>query len=195
MVSLVVTDGDGKSVEIGVTGKEGFTPIPLVIGLKRTPHRAVVQIAGEGFRVGVSTLEKVLRASPYFYAMLTRYAVIQGLQVAQTGGCNRLHNLEQRLARWLLLTQDRVDSSSLEITHDFLATMLGTDRPSVSLAARALQRQGIIDYTYGGVEILNRKKLERAACVCYSVIQQFDGELLRNGNRMAGLGRVGRAGV
>jgi CRP-like cAMP-binding protein len=105
-----------------------------------------------------------------------RYAVIQGLQVGQTGGCNRLHNLEQRLARWLLLTQDRTQSAVLRITHDFLAMMLGTDRPSVSLAAGSLQTRGIIDYMYGGVKIINRKKLEMAACECYAVIHQFDAE-------------------
>src|SRR5207248_2548386 len=109
-------------------------------------HRAVVQVAGEGFRISMAALQKLLRSSPRLYAMLTRYAIILGLQVGQTGGCNRLHALDQRLARWLLLTQDRVGSGSLEITHDFLATMLGTDRPSVSLAARALQKQGVIEY-------------------------------------------------
>jgi len=124
----------------------------------------------------VAALDKLLPSSPRFQATLNRYAVVHGLQVGQTAGCNRLHNLEQRLSRWLLLTQDRVDSGSLEITHDFLATMLGTDRPSVSLAANSLQKKGVIEYMYGGVKILNRKKLERSACECYDVIHQFDGE-------------------
>jgi CRP-like cAMP-binding protein len=109
--------------------------------------------------------------------VLDRYAAVHGLQVAQTAGCNRLHDLEQRLSRWLLLTQDRVGSGLLRITHDFLATMLGTDRPSVSLAAGSLQRKQIIEYTHGAVRILNRKKLETSACECYGVIQQFDGQL------------------
>jgi len=108
--------------------------------------------------------------------MLSRYAVIQGMQVAQTAACNRLHNVEQRLARWLLMTQDRVDSVSLHITHDFLATMLGTDRPTVSLAAGVLQRKEIIEYTRGAVKIVNRKKLEDSACECYGVIRQYDGK-------------------
>jgi CRP-like cAMP-binding protein len=108
--------------------------------------------------------------------MLSRYAVIHGMQVAQTAACNRLHNVEQRLARWLLMTQDRVDSGSLPITHDFLATMLGTDRPTVSLAASVLQRKEIIEYTRGAVKIVNRKKLEDSACECYGVIRQYDGE-------------------
>jgi CRP-like cAMP-binding protein len=109
--------------------------------------------------------------------MLSRYAVVQGMQVAQTAACNRLHDIEQRLARWLLMTQDRVDSESLPITHDFLATMLGTDRPTVSLAAGVLQKKKLIEYTRGAVEIVNRKKLEDSACECYRVIRQYDGEL------------------
>jgi CRP-like cAMP-binding protein len=109
--------------------------------------------------------------------MLGRYAAIRGMQVAQTAACNRLHDIEQRLARWLLMTQDRVDSPSLAITHDFLATMLGTDRPSVSVAAAGLQKKDLIKYTRGGVKIVNRKKLEDSACECYATIRQYDGEL------------------
>lgn len=177
MVSLVFTTRDGESVEVGVLGNEGFTPIPIVAGFRRSPHRAVMQIGGEGFRVRVDVLETVLPASPGLQALLHRYAAVHGLQVAQTAGCNRLHDLEQRLCRWLLLTQDRVGSGLLRITHDFLATMLGTDRPSVSLAAGVLQRKHIIEYGHGSVRILNRKKLETSACECYSIIQAFNGEL------------------
>jgi CRP-like cAMP-binding protein len=109
--------------------------------------------------------------------MLSRYAAIRGMQVAQTAACNRLHDIGQRLARWLLMTQDRVDSGTLAITHDFLATMLGTDRPTVSLAAGILQKKKLIEYTRGAVRIVNRKKLEDCACECYAVIRQYDGEL------------------
>src|SRR5271168_2385501 len=94
--------------------------------------------------------------------------------VCTNGGVNRLHNIEQRLARWLLITQDRVDSPTLAITHDFLATMLGTDRPTVSLAARVLQDKQIIEYTRGAVQILSRAKLKERTCECYAVIQQYN---------------------
>jgi CRP-like cAMP-binding protein len=177
MISLVFTTRTGESVEVGVVGNEGFTPIPVAAGFRRSPHWAVMQIGGEGFRVNVDALEKVLASSPELHSSLHRYAAVHGLQVAQTAGCNRLHDLEQRLSRWLLLTQDRVGSGLLRITHDFLATMLGTDRPSVSLAAGVLQRKRIIEYGHGSVRILNRKKLETVACECYSLIQQFNGEL------------------
>jgi CRP-like cAMP-binding protein len=109
--------------------------------------------------------------------MLSRYAVVQGMQVAQTAACNRLHDIKQRLARWLLMSQDRVDSESLPISHDFLATMLGTDRLSVTLAAGILQKKKLIEYTRGAVKILNRKKLEASACECYGTTQQYNGEL------------------
>ncbi len=177
MVSLVFTTRTGESVEVGVVGNEGFTPIPIAAGFRRSPHCAVMQIGGDGFRISVDVLEQALSSSPGLQAQLHRYAAVHGLQVAQTAGCNRLHDLEQRLSRWLLLTQDRVGSGLLRITHEFLATMLGTDRPSVSLAAAVLQRKRIIEYAHGSIRILNRKKLETSACECYSLIQQFNGEL------------------
>ncbi len=141
MISLVMTTRKGESVEVGVVGNEGFTPLPVVGGLRRSPQRAVMQVPGEGFRLSVDSLLAALPSSPQLQLSLYRYAAVYGLQVAQTAGCNRLHDLRQRLARWLLLTQDRVCSGLLRITHDFLATMLGTDRPSVSLAAAALQKK------------------------------------------------------
>jgi CRP-like cAMP-binding protein len=177
LISLVVVMKDGKTAEAGIVGNEGFTGTPAAVGLSRSPLQAVVQITGDGFRVEVGALQNTLESAPHLQLMLSRYAAIRGMQVAQTAACNRLHDIEQRLARWLLMTQDRVDSGSLPITHDFLATMLGTDRPTVSLAAGALQRKELIEYTRGAVKIVNRKKLEDSACECYRVIQQYDGEI------------------
>ncbi|HEX4074903.1 MAG TPA: Crp/Fnr family transcriptional regulator [Candidatus Acidoferrales bacterium] len=177
MFSLVIVTEEGKSVEVGVLGNEGFAGTPLAVGLDRSTVTEVVQIAGDGFRVGMAPIQRVLRLAPELQGMLSRYAVLQGMQVAQTAACNRLHAVEQRLARWLLLAQDRVDSGQLNLTHDFLAMMLGTDRPSVSLAAKAMQRKKVIEYIRGAVKILNRKKLEDWACECYGVIQQFNGAL------------------
>src|SRR6202011_674850 len=121
MVSLVFTTQKGESVEVGVVGNKGFTPIPVAAGVRRSPHHAVMQIGGEGFKISVGELQTVLQSSPTLQKMLNRYAAVHGLQVAQTAGCNRLHDLEQRLSRWLLLAQDRVGSGMLRITHDFLA--------------------------------------------------------------------------
>ncbi len=177
LISLVVAMKDGRTAEAGVVGNEGFTGIPAAVGLSRSPLQAVVQITGDGFRVGVGALQNTLESALNLRLLLCRYAVLQGMQVAQTAACNRLHDLEQRLARWLLMTQDRVDSGCLPITHDFLATMLGTNRSSVSLAAGILQREKSIEYTRGAVTIVNRKRLEESACECYAIMQQYNGQL------------------
>jgi CRP-like cAMP-binding protein len=176
LISLVVVMKDGKTAEAGIVGSEGFIGTPAAVGLS-SPLQAVVQITGDGFRVEVGALQNTLESTPHLRLVLSRYAVVQGMQVAQTAACNRLHDIGQRLAWWLLMTQDRVDSESLPITHDFLATMLGTDRPSVSLAAGVLQKEQLIEYTRGAVKIVNRKKLEDSACECYGITQQYNGEL------------------
>src|SRR5258708_15257287 len=136
LLSLGVVLADGKTVEAGIVGKEGLVGIPALAGLRRSPLREVVQITGDGLRISAATLRELLLTAPELRHELERFTVVLGLQVAQTAGCNRLHGVEQRLARWLLIAQDRVSSASLPLTHDFLATMLGTDRPSASLAAR-----------------------------------------------------------
>ena len=177
LISLVVVMKDGKTAEAGSVGNEGFTGTSAAVGLNWSTLQAVVQITGEGYRVGVGALQDTLESASHLRLILSRYAVIHGMQVAQTAACNRLHNVEQRLARWLLMAQDRVDSGSLAITHDFLATMLGTDRPTVSLAARVLQKKKLIEYIRGAVKIVNRKALEKSACECYAVIRRYDGEL------------------
>src|SRR6267378_7861631 len=177
MVSQVVVTRDGRTVEVGVVGNEGYVGAGLAAGLSRSSVREIIQIAGDGFRMMGNALERILRSAPQLQAILNRHTGLQGMQIAQTAACNRLHDIQQRLSRWLLMTQDRVDSGSLPITHDFLATMLGTNRPTVSLAAGVLQRKELIEYTRGAVKITNRKKLEHAACECYEVIRRYDGEL------------------
>jgi CRP-like cAMP-binding protein len=177
LISFVVAMEDVKTAEAGVVGNEGFAGIPAAVGLSRSPLQAVVQISGDGFRVEVEALQKILESAPHLQLLLSRFAVVQGMQVAQTAACNRLHEIEQRLARWLLMAQDRVDSGVLPITHDFLATMLGTNRSSVSLAAATLRKKNLIRYTPGAVTIVNRKKLEALACECYGIMQQHNGHL------------------
>ena len=177
MTSLVVLTSDGRSVEVGIVGREGVVGTPLAVGLHRGPYRAIMQISGSGLRMKAAVMEDTLLAAPTLRIALARYALVQGLQVAQIAACNRLHEIEQRLARWLLMCQDRVDSELLPLTHDFMAQMLGTGRPTVSLAAGILQRAGLIENLRASVKILNRKSLEGAACECYGVIQHFNGGL------------------
>src|SRR6476620_8610342 len=177
MVSQVVVTKDGRTVEVGVVGNEGYVGAGLAAGLSRSSVREVVQIAGDGFRIVGNALERILRSAPQLQVILNRHTGLQGMQVAQTAACNRLHEIQQRLSRWLLMTQDRVNLTILPITHDFIATMMGTDRSTVSLAAAVLQKKGIIDYMRGAVKIVNRRKLEKSACECYDVIQQFEDDL------------------
>jgi len=177
LISTVVSMKEGGEVEAGIVGSEGCTGIPLVVNLRTTPLRQVVQIEGDGYRLDRPYLDELLPQAPQFRIALARYAVIQGLQTAQTAACNRLHGIEQRLARWLLMAQDRVDNGWLALTHDFLAIMLGTDRPTVTVAARRLQDRRAIEYVPGAVRVVNHRKLQESACECYGVIQQFNGEL------------------
>jgi CRP-like cAMP-binding protein len=177
MVSQVVVTKDGRTVEVGVVGNEGYVGAGLAVGLTRSSVREIIQIAGDGFRMVGSALERILRSAPQLQVILNRHSGLQGMQVAQTAACNRLHDIQQRLSRWLLMTQDRVGTGVLPITHDFIATMMGTDRSTVSVAASVLQKKGILEYVRGAVKIVNRRKLEKTACECYGVIQQFEDEL------------------
>jgi CRP-like cAMP-binding protein len=177
MTSLVVSTSEGRSCEIGIIGKEGIVGAPLAGGLRHAPYRAIIQIAGQGLRIRADVLSDLLPDSPNLKEQLLRYVFLQGFQVAQAAACNRLHEIEQRLARWLLMCQDRVDSEVLSLTHEFLANMLGTGRPTVTLATGVLQRAGLIENLRGTVRIINRKSLEAAACECYGVIQNYNGGL------------------
>ncbi len=177
MVSQVVVTKDGRTVEVGVVGSEGYVGAGLAVGLTRSSVREIIQIAGDGFRMMGSALERILKSAPQLQMILSRHSGLQAMQVAQTAACNRLHEIQQRLSRWLLMTQDRVGSGLLPITHDFIATMMGTDRSTVSLAASVLQKKGTIEYVRGAVKVVNRRKLEKSACECYGVIQQFEDDL------------------
>ena len=177
MASLVALSRDGRSVEVGIVGVEGMVGMPLTVGLRRGTFRAIMQMSGTGVRVPSDVFQELLLYAPTLRSQLSRFALMHGMQVAQLAACNRLHEIVQRLSRWLLMCQDRVDSQLLPLTHEFLAQMLGTGRPSVSLAAAALEDAGLIENLRGTVKILNRKSLEAATCECYGVIQHFNGGL------------------
>jgi CRP-like cAMP-binding protein len=177
MTSLVALSRDGRSVEVGIVGKEGMVGMSLMAGLRFGTFRAIMQMAGNGVRVRAEVFQDILSSASSLRAELSRFALMHGMQVAQLAACNRLHEVEQRLARWLLMCQDRFDSQALPLTHEFLAQMLGTGRPSVSLAAGALENAGLIENLRGSVKIINRKSLEEVACECYGVIQHFNGGL------------------
>ena len=177
MTSLVYLSRDGRSVEVGVVGREGMVGMSVLADRRQGTFRAIMQMAGRGTRVRAEVFRDILAIAPKLRSELGRFALMHGLQVAQIAACNRLHEVVPRLARWLLMCQDRFDYQSLPLTHEFLAQMLGTGRPSVSLAAGALETAGLIENLRGSVKILNRKHLEEAACECYAVIQHLNGGL------------------
>jgi len=177
MASLVVVTKDGHSVEVGIIGREGMVGLPVLAGIRWAYFRAIMQISGQGLKVPSAILEELFPSLPHLRHALEKYAMMQAFQMGQIAACNRLHDLDQRLARWLLMCRDRVDSDSIQLTHDFLAQMLGSGRPSISLAAAILEREGLIENLRGRMKILNRRQLETAACECYGVIQNFNGGL------------------
>jgi CRP-like cAMP-binding protein len=170
LASILTVMPSGKSVEVGLVGAEGWVGLPLLVGFKTSPTRAVTQIAGTAFRVSAKDFASVLRECPELSRLLQRYSQEFALQVTQVAACNRLHNVNQRLARWLLVSQDRVGGSNFLMTQEFLSFMLGTRRASVTVAAGVLQKAGLITYKRGKVTIENRPELEKAACDCYGIL-------------------------
>jgi len=170
--SVLTVQPDGKSVEVGLIGKEGFVGLPIIFGFSTSGLRVVTQADGSAYRIEAQSLRKFLPECPELERQLQRFSLFLGMQSTQLAACNRLHKVEERLARWLLMSQDRIGGKKLPLTQEFLGQMLGSRRASVSAAAGVLQKAGMITYTRGNVTILDRRKLEKAACDCYSIIQQ-----------------------
>ena len=169
--SVLTVMPDGKSVEVGLIGKEGFVGLPIVFGFRTSPLRIVVQADATAYRVDVPTLRKILPECPELERQIQRFAMLLAMQSTQLAACNRLHDVEERLARWLLMSHDRIGGEIMPLTQEFLGQMLGTRRSSVSVAASILQRAGMITYTRGNVTIVDKTKLAEAACDCYQIIQ------------------------
>jgi CRP-like cAMP-binding protein len=161
---------DCAAVEIATVGNEGMVGLEIFLGGEHTPAAAFCQVQGRAARIAADVFRQLARDSSPFTALLLRYTQAVLTQVAQSAACNRVHSIEERCARWLLMTHDRVPGDRFELTQEFLAEMLGTRRPSVSVAASILQRAGFIRYSRGRVEIVDRAGLESAACECYAVI-------------------------
>jgi CRP-like cAMP-binding protein len=170
--SVLIVQPDGKSVEVALIGKEGFVGLPVVFGFKTSSLRVVTQADATAYRMDTQIFLQALPQCPVLKSQLQRYSMILGMQTTQLAACNRLHNVTERMARWLLMTRDRVDGKTMPMTHEFLGQMLGTRRAGVSEAAGQLQQAGAITYRRGSVTILNRAKLEQAACDCYEIIQE-----------------------
>jgi CRP-like cAMP-binding protein len=165
-VSMVHVTLDG-TVEVGTVGFEGVVGIPLLLHGTSAPTRALVQVEGEAYRITSAAFRRTIALSDSTYRILLRFSLAFFNQVAQSVACNRLHSLEERCARWLLITHDRVDGDSFKLTQEFLSFMLGVHRPAVTLAAGVLQKAGYIHYSRGKITITDRPGLEGASCSCY----------------------------
>lgn len=171
-VASVVSAMAEGTVEVGTTGREGFVGVPILLHADSSPTRTFIQVAGAADRMTASRLRELVAQSVTLERALYRFVQSYLEQVAQTAACNRLHTLEERCARWLLMTQDRIGSERLPLTQQFLSFMLGVHRPAVTLAAGALQKAGLIRYSRGKVTILDRTGLEAAACACYELTRR-----------------------
>lgn len=182
IVSLLYIMENGATAEIGVVGNDGILGIALFMGGDTTPNRAVIQSAGEGFKMSARALKSEFTLGGTFHNLLLRYTQALITQISQTAVCNRLHTVEQQLCRWLLLSHDRLDSDKLVMTHDLISNMLGVRREGVTLAAQRLGGQGLIRNVRGTMTILDRKGLERTVCECYKVVNAEYKRLLGHGN-------------
>lgn len=168
--SLVTVLEDGATIEAGTVGREGMVGIPVVLGAVSTPMQTLTQIAGDAWAIPANTFKELFDSSAALQLAVHRYIHTVFVVASQSAACNRRHHVEQRLARWLLMSSDGVDSKELAITQEFLAAMLGVRRAGVTEAAVKLQEDGIIRYTRGFVEILDRLRLEQTSCECYRMV-------------------------
>lgn len=176
LVSLLTLADGHLALEVGLIGREGMVGIPLVLRHDVSPVRALVQGSGTAMRMASVHFRKVFQLSPALQRELYRYTYTLMAQISQTAACNRFHVVQARLARWLLMTHDRVKSDQFHMTHEFLGHMLGVRRVGVTKAAQALQRHKLISYSRGDITILDRTGLEAASCQCYKVVRDmYDG--------------------
>ncbi|MGQ0523648.1 MAG: Crp/Fnr family transcriptional regulator [Betaproteobacteria bacterium] len=171
LVSLLTLADGHLALEVGMVGREGMVGTPMSLGIDVSPVRALVQGSGTAMRMTAARFRKALRQSPPLQRALHRYVHLLMVQVTQTAACNRFHVVEARLARWLLMTRDRVRSDQFRLTQAFLAHMLGVRRVGVTKAAGGLQRRKLISYSRGIIRILNQKGLEAASCRCYETVK------------------------
>jgi CRP-like cAMP-binding protein len=177
IVSLLYVMENGSSAEIAVVGHEGIVGISLFMGGESAPSRAVVQSAGEGFRLTSTAIKEEFNRAPVLHLLL-RYTQALITQMAQTAVCNRHHSLDQQLCRWLLLSMDRLEGNELAMTQELIANMLGVRREGVTEGALKLQKAGLIRYSRGRISVLDRPGLEQRTCECYAVVKKEDDRLL-----------------
>jgi CRP-like cAMP-binding protein len=172
ITSMVSTLRDGTTVEVGLIGKEGMVGIPAVMCTESIPFQSFVQVGGYGHRIKASRVREEFQRSARLREKVYCWLQSHLVQMGQIAVCNRIHGIEERLSRWLLSCYDRVGSDNLPLTQEFLSTMLGAPRSTVTLAAQTLQQTGVIEYSRGKIHLLDRKRLEHSACECYAIISK-----------------------
>lgn len=174
-ISMIATLEDGTQIEVGLVGPEGVAGLPLLLGAGTSALEGMVQVRGTALRLPAAALRAALVEVPSLLPLLLRYVDAFHFQVAQSAACNGRHHIEQRLARWLLMTHDRVGEDSFFMTQEFMSTMLGVRRPGVTLAIGALQRAGLVQHERSHVRMIDRPGLEAASCECHELVRRrFD---------------------
>ena len=171
LISLVVTMEDGRTVEVGIAGKEGMVGVPVFLGAASSPAQVFWQAPGEAWRMRAAVFKAAVQNGSGLHTVLQRYVHFLLTQSSQSIACAHLHTVEERFAKWLLMTRDRLEADNFPLTQEFLAMMLGVRRASVTVAAGILQKAGMIEYHRGWLTILDREKLEEASCECYQAIR------------------------
>jgi len=173
LVSLLTAVDKGRTLEVGMVGNEGMVGMPMALGIGISAVRALVQGEGQALRMSAAHFRVEFKRNPVLQKALFRYTHLLMAQIAQTAACNRFHAADARLARWLLMTSDRLHADHFRLTHEFLAHMLGIRRGGVTQAATQLEQRKLIAYRRGNISILNRKGLEAAACTCYTIVRNL----------------------
>lgn len=174
LLSVVSTHENGRSVEVGLVGREGISPAQLLLGAKSSPFRCFVQVAGHGFRTTVKNLSETVHDDPRLRERILLFENAFRIQTMQGMACSALHTVEQRCCRWLLMTHDRVQSDDLKLSHEFLAMMLGVRRASITEVLLPLQALDVLRSVRGTITIMNRRQLQERVCECYSVVRNWE---------------------
>jgi len=172
LISVVAALNNGRRAEVATVGREGMAGLPLFLGSHTSLYEVISQVAGHGLRMPAAAFTDEVARSPALRTRLLRYSELRMAMLGQTAACNAAHHIGARLARWLLISHDSVNGDNFVLTHEFLSHMLGAERPSVTLAAGALQKRGCITYRRGSVVVKDREQLERSSCECYGIVRR-----------------------
>jgi CRP-like cAMP-binding protein len=181
LASVVTEMADGRSIEVSLLGREGLPGCAHLLGPQAGAARCFMQVGGSGVRVEIEKLEQAFMKHPVFHQRVLQHVQYEYFTQSQLLACNSTHEVEPRLARWLLMAEDRLGEPAVSLTHEFLGEMLGVQRPTVSLVAKSLKEAGLIRYTHGTIELLNRSGLEKVACECYKTTQKWRENLYVDG--------------